>query len=82
MANHQDSLARKREGFMTKFFAVIFAVGVSMAGVSAADAAGGCGVGWHRGPHGGCLRNYVHPARHACPRGYHIGPHGHCRASW
>jgi hypothetical protein len=67
---------------MTKFYAVIFAVGVSLAGVSAANAAGGCGEGWHRGPHGGCLHNYVHPAMHACPRGYHLGPHGHCRHSW
>ncbi|HSM94576.1 MAG TPA: hypothetical protein VLT91_00930 [Rhizomicrobium sp.] len=66
---------------MTKFFAVIFAVGLSMAAVSAAEAAGGCGIGWHRGPHGGCLRNYAHPAMHACPRGYHLGPYGHCRAN-
>jgi hypothetical protein len=46
-----------------------------------ADAAGGCGEGWHRGPHGGCLRNYEHPGWHACPRGYHLGPYGHCRAN-
>ena len=38
--------------------------------------AGGCGAGWHRGPYGGCLRNYANPAAHACPRGYHIGPAG------
>ena len=44
--------------------------------------AGGCGAGWHRGPHGGCLRNYPNPARHACPRGYHIGPGGRCRANY
>lgn len=43
--------------------------------------AGGCGEGWHRGPNGGCLRNYAHPAEHACPRGYHIGPSGRCRAN-
>ena len=23
--------------------------------------AGGCGEGWHRGPNGGCLRNYANP---------------------
>jgi hypothetical protein len=44
--------------------------------------AGGCGRGFHRGPHGGCVRNYARPWRHACPRGYHMGPRGRCRASW
>jgi hypothetical protein len=24
---------------------------------SVTDVAGGCGRGWHRGPHGGCRRN-------------------------
>jgi len=43
--------------------------------------AGGCGQGWHRGPYGGCLRNYANPAAHACPRGYHIGPGGACRGN-
>ncbi len=43
--------------------------------------AGGCGPGWHRGPYGGCLRNYANPAAHACPRGYHIGPGGRCRGN-
>jgi hypothetical protein len=40
--------------------------------------AGGCGAGWHRGPYGGCLRNYADPGAHACPRGFHIGPGGGC----
>jgi hypothetical protein len=44
--------------------------------------AGGCGAGWHRGPHGGCLRNYRRPALHRCPRGYHVGPGGRCRANY
>lgn len=43
--------------------------------------AGGCGEGWHRGPNGGCRRNFAHPDEHACPRGYHIGPGGHCRGN-
>jgi opacity protein-like surface antigen len=43
--------------------------------------AGGCGAGWHRGPYGGCLRNFADPAAHACPRGYHIGPGGACRGN-
>ena len=45
------------------------------------EVAGGCGPGWHRGPYGGCLRNYANPAAHACPRGYHIGPGGACRGN-
>jgi hypothetical protein len=43
--------------------------------------AGGCGTGWHRGPNGGCLKNFADPAAHACPRGYHIGPGGACRGN-
>ena len=41
----------------------------------------GCGPGWHRGPYGGCLRNFANPAAHACPRGFHIGPGGGCRGN-
>jgi hypothetical protein len=43
--------------------------------------AGGCGRGFHRGPYGGCRRNWVRAGRHACPRGYHIGPGGRCRGN-
>jgi hypothetical protein len=43
--------------------------------------AGGCGAGWHRGPYGGCRRNFANPAAHACPRGFHIGPGGRCRGN-
>jgi hypothetical protein len=43
--------------------------------------AGGCGEGWHRGPNGGCLRNYANPGAHACPRGFHVGPGGGCRGN-
>jgi hypothetical protein len=43
--------------------------------------AGGCGPGLHRGPYGGCLRNFANPAAHACPRGFHIGPGGGCRGN-
>ena len=45
------------------------------------EVAGGCGPGWHRGPYGGCRRNYANPAAHACPRGWHPGPFGRCRAN-
>jgi hypothetical protein len=43
--------------------------------------AGGCGPGWHRGPYGGCRRNYARPWLHACPRGWYLGPYGRCRAN-
>jgi hypothetical protein len=43
--------------------------------------AGGCGGGWHRGPYGGCRRNYANPAAHPCPRGWYLGPYGRCRAN-
>ena len=45
------------------------------------EVAGGCGQGWHRGPYGGCRRNYANPAAHACPRGFHVGPYGGCRGN-
>jgi hypothetical protein len=60
------------------FLGVAFSLALSS---TMAMAAGGCGRGWHRGPYGGCVRNYVHPAWHACPRGYHIGPGGRCRGN-
>jgi hypothetical protein len=82
---------------MKTFFAIAFASALSLAAVSTSQAApmaplgqtsdiviqvaGGCGAGWHRGPYGGCRRNYARPALHACPRGYHVGPGGRCRAN-
>jgi hypothetical protein len=65
---------------MKKLLVLSFGFAVAL-GSTAAFAAGGCGVGWHRGPFGGCLRNYENPAWHACPRGYHIGPGGRCRGN-
>lgn len=32
--------------------------------------AGGCGIGWHRGPYGACRPLYN------CPPGWHPGPFG------
>jgi hypothetical protein len=54
---------------------------VSAASPDVIEVAGGCGPGWHRGPYGGCLRNFANPAMHACPRGFHIGPYGRCRGN-
>jgi len=65
---------------MKKLLILTFAFSTAFA-TTTALAAGGCGVGWHRGPHGGCLRNFDRPGLHACPRGYHIGPGGHCRGN-
>ena len=65
---------------MKYLFAAVL-VASSFAGFSAANAAGGCGPGWHRGPFGGCRRNWANPAAHACPRGYHVGPYGGCRGN-
>jgi hypothetical protein len=45
------------------------------------EVAGGCGTGWHRGPNGGCRRNYAQPWLHPCPRGWYLGPYGRCRAN-
>ncbi len=33
--------------------------GLTLASVSAADAAGGCGPAFHRGPYGGCRANFA-----------------------
>jgi hypothetical protein len=66
--------------------ALALTAGLAMS--SSADAAGGCGAGWHRGPWHGCRRNVVVapvavaaapraifvPAGRACPVGYHLGP--------
>ena len=79
---------------MKKFIAIAFAAGMALAAPLSAQAAsharpdllvlvaGGCGRDMHRGPHGGCLRNWARPAAHACPRGYHLGPYGRCKRNW
>lgn len=82
---------------MHRFAATLLVVGFSLIGASPSQAmpmapidgqsdlmtqiAGGCGRGWHRGPFGGCRRNFANPRAHACPRGYHIGPGGRCRGN-
>jgi len=45
------------------------------------EVAGGCRLGWQRGPYGGCRRNYAQPWLHSCPRGWYLGPYGRCRAN-
>ena len=41
---------------MKTLFAAVLVAG-TLAGFSAANAAGGCGPGFHRGPYGGCRPN-------------------------
>jgi hypothetical protein len=41
---------------MKYLFAAVLVAG-TVAGFGAANAAGGCGLGWHRGPYGGCQPN-------------------------
>jgi hypothetical protein len=41
---------------MKTLFAAVLLAG-TIAGFGAADAAGGCGPGFHRGPYGGCRPN-------------------------
>ncbi len=75
----------------TLFAGVLLAA--TIAGFGAANAAGGCGPGWHRGPYGGCVANrgvvvvappvvversiVVAPGR-VCPYGF-IWRYGRCR---
>ena len=78
---------------MKYLFAAVLVAG-TFAGFSAANAAGGCGPGWHRGPYGGCQPNrgavvvaprYVRPPavvvrpRPRCPYGT-VWRYGRCRA--
>jgi len=48
-------LARKGENMKTLFASIL--VAGTLAGFGAAEAAGGCGPGFHRGPYGGCRPN-------------------------
>jgi len=47
---------QEREKTLKYLFAAVLALG-TVASFSAAEAAGGCGPGWHRGPYGGCQPN-------------------------
>lgn len=76
----------------TLFLAALLAG--TVAGLGAADAAGGCGRGFHRGPYGGCVANggvvvvappvvverpiVVVPGGRVCPIGF-VWRYGRCR---
>ncbi|MGH6727954.1 MAG: GCG_CRPN prefix-to-repeats domain-containing protein [Pseudolabrys sp.] len=88
---------------MKKLVAFAFAIGLGVSAAAAQalplvpdraatgmiiQVAGGCGIGWHRGPLGGCRRNgwyggrYWGPARVAGPcfgRGWHRACNGYGR---
>ncbi|MCK1637020.1 MULTISPECIES: GCG_CRPN prefix-to-repeats domain-containing protein [unclassified Bradyrhizobium] len=51
---------------MKYLFAAVLALG-TVASFSAAEAAQGCGPGWHRGPYGGCQPNRRVVVRPAAP---------------
>jgi hypothetical protein len=76
---------------MKTLFAAVLLAG-TLAGFGAAEAAGGCGPGFYRGPHGGCRPNrvvvvaprvvrpiVVVPRARVCPYGT-VWRYGRCRA--
>ncbi len=75
---------------MKYLFAAAVLVAGTFASFSAANAAGGCGPGWHRGPYGGCQVNravvvvrpapvvVVRPVGRVCPYGF-VFAYGRCR---
>src|SRR5258706_2648985 len=77
---------------MTKYLAMAFVVAAALSTVTPVEARGGCGIGWHRGPHGGFARNgaaimfnphagdlVIAPRARVCRIGWHLGPFGPCR---
>ena len=42
---------------MNRLCVASFVLAASLTAISSAQAAGGCGYGWHRGPYGGCRAN-------------------------
>jgi hypothetical protein len=83
---------REKTQDMKYLFAAAVLVATSFASFSAANAAGGCGAGWHRGPYGGCQPNrggvvvverpapvvVVRPVGRVCPIGF-AWAYGRCR---
>jgi hypothetical protein len=83
--------AQHNGGNMKTLFAAVL-LAVTFAGFGAANAAGGCGPGFHRGPYGGCRANgvvvvaprvvrpiVVVPRARVCPYGS-VWRYGRCRA--
>ena len=55
--NDQASQRGAMEGNNMKYLFALALVATTVAGFSAANAAEGCGRGFHRGPYGGCQPN-------------------------
>src|SRR5712671_2561080 len=56
MVRRRSAVSTRGENMKYLFAAALVAGTVASFG-SAANAAGGCGPGWHRGPYGGCVAN-------------------------
>ena len=80
---------------MVRLFVAAALLAGGLVAFSSAQAEGGCGVGWYRGPFGHCHRKAVVVAPvvvtrapvvvyarvgRPCPYGYHLGPLG--RRCW
>src|SRR5262245_50708673 len=72
----------KNEDIMKKLIIIAFtSVAALTAVVSTADAAQGCGVGFHRGPYGHCRPNAPGPVV-VVPGGPRVGVYYHGRGYW
>lgn len=60
---------------MNKVFAVLIVAIAGLATVTTADAAAGCGKGWHPNAYGHCVLN---KAERVCPAHYHLNSWGNC----
>lgn len=92
--SHRNVLSKElnREKDMKYLLATILFASTVAGFSAAANAAGGCGPGWHRGASGACRPNaavyvaprvyrppvVVAPVRRACPYGF-VWSHGRCR---
>ena len=67
---------------MKKFLAFALATGVTLTAVAPADAAQGCGRGFHRGPYGHCRPNRGPRVLAVAPGGLIIGNFYRGRGYW
>ena len=66
---------------MKKILAVALAAGAALTAIAPADAAQGCGRGYHRGPYGHCRPNHVRRVV-VTPSGLVIGNFYRGRGYW
>jgi hypothetical protein len=67
---------------MKKHLALVLATGVALAAVAPADAAQGCGRGFHRGPYGHCRPNRGPAVVTVAPGGLIVGNFYRGRGYW